>query len=426
MSKMQKLTGPPPPIDVPPEARTEAREALADLFFAMKSMKDLPYYWHSIIGVHDGGLLHRFGVDALAYASVMFVAGLFDWRKVRNEDRYVLTTKPDKWNKFIDEKKLGDFLQCSRVEVTAKEGVDGQPLKNPMRMMVTFLKIGDAKSKPPRDYVAGVRLNGRMLPTDQINQRILPPRINLGSAIEEFCEAIRPVIHHGWEYCNYQITTDMMEETKLMNAAMGVAGEEDAHTEATEVSDDECSDSDEDDDDYEDESDGEEDDDLDGTVDADEVGDGSRKPAPEKYQHLKNGIKLDDPTNPEHRRKLMEVVGESVHALLQMPGGCTERIVEFVATNNKNARAVWMNKAEYAEKGIKDGDKAFQRGASRTKLAKSLAVAVGGHDNEDNAAYSLIKLLGEKISCSDEERHSRSGSCPGTKPNVKRGSNSRH
>jgi len=404
MTKVQKSSGPPPPIHVPPEVRSEARDALADHFFAMKSMKDLPYYWHGIIGVHDGGLLHRLGVDALTYASVMFVAGLFDWRKVRGEDRYVLSTKLDSWNQFIAEMKLGDFLQCSQVKVTAKLGVDGKPLEKPLRMMVTFLKVGDAKSKPPRDYVAGKRLNGRMLPGDQINQRIRPPRINLASAIQDFCKSIESLIHYGLEHCNYAMTADMMEETKIMRAAMGVFDEDmDGITEATDASCDEASDDedeDDDDDDYSDDGDGEgmEDFDLEGTVDADEVGDAAPKPAPELYHNLKTGVMFDDPTDPKNRRKLMELVGESIHALSKMPGGGgeEERKVNFVSTNNKVATAVWMKKADYAAKGAEEADKTFQRGASRTKLAKSLAVAVGGKDNEDDAAYSIIKLMGKK------------------------------
>ena len=327
MSKVQKSSGPPPPINVPPEVRSEAREALADHFFAMQSMKDLSYYWHGILGLYDGGLLHRLGVNALTYASVMFVAGLFDWRKVRGEDRYVLSTKTDNWNQFIAEKKLGDFLQCSRVDVSAKVGVDGQPLKKPLRMMVTFLKIGDAKSKPPRDYVASVLLNSRMTPCDQINQRIRPPRINLGSAIQEFCKSIESLIHYGLEHCNYAMTADMMEETKIMRAAMGVFDEDmDGITEATDASCDEASDNedddDDDDDDYSDDGEGMEDFDLEGFVDADEVGDAAApKPAPELYHNLKKGVKFDDPTDPINRRKLMELVGESIHALSKMPGG---------------------------------------------------------------------------------------------------------
>ena len=74
--------------------RTDARDAIAAVFYAMKSANDLPYYWHNVIGTNDGGLMHRFGVDALTFASVMFAAGLYTWRKVRNEERHVL--KADK------------------------------------------------------------------------------------------------------------------------------------------------------------------------------------------------------------------------------------------------------------------------------------------------------------------------------------------
>ena len=149
MSKIQKSIGPPPPISVPREMRTDARDAIAAVFDAMKSVKDLPYYWHSIIGANGGGLMHRFGVDALTFASVMFVAGLFKWRKVTKEERYALKADKKDWDVFIAEKKLGDFLQCTQKEVNVKKGADGKPLTKAIRMKVTFLKIGDAKSQPP-------------------------------------------------------------------------------------------------------------------------------------------------------------------------------------------------------------------------------------------------------------------------------------
>ena len=55
----------------------DARGAIAAVFDAMKSVKDLPCHWHNVIGANGGGLMHRFGVDALTFASVMFVTGLF-------------------------------------------------------------------------------------------------------------------------------------------------------------------------------------------------------------------------------------------------------------------------------------------------------------------------------------------------------------
>ena len=400
MSKIQKSSGPPPPISVPCDVRSEARDAIATVFSAMESITDLPYFWHNIIGVNDGGLLHRFGVDALTFASIMFSAGLLRWRKVTNESRWALQAKKEDWDIFIAEKELGDFLQCTQVRVSKKYGDEGKPLENSPRMSVTFLKIGHAKSKPPREHVHGVRLKSRMVPSDQITQQILPPRISLGAAIAEFCDSTIPLIHHGLTYCNYQVTMDMMEETKVMNAAMGVSeSEADTETEATVLTDDEYSD--DSDDEYLD--DGEEDEDLVGTVDADEFAGnvansnngGDAKPAHELYQKLKSGVQFDEPTNPLNRRKLMELVGEASHALSQMPGDNNERIIRFVATNDNNGDAVWMNKADYA-KGTKAADKTFQRAAQRSKLAKSLTTAVGGTENEAKAAYSILKLMGRK------------------------------
>ena len=150
MSKIQKSTGPPPPISVPCEMRSDARDAIAAVFDAMKSVNDLPYYWHNIIGTNGGSLMHRFGVDALTFASVMFVAGLFKWRKVKNEERHALKADKKEWDTFIAEKKLGNFLQCEVVRVSECYGADGKVLEKSPRMRVTFLKVGDTESDPPR------------------------------------------------------------------------------------------------------------------------------------------------------------------------------------------------------------------------------------------------------------------------------------
>ena len=112
MSKTQKSTSGPPHVSVSPEVRAEARNAVAAVFFAMKSVEDLPYYWYNIVGINGGALLHRFGVDGLTFASTMFVAGLFKWRKVTNEERWAVKADKKDWDSFIAEMELADFLQC--------------------------------------------------------------------------------------------------------------------------------------------------------------------------------------------------------------------------------------------------------------------------------------------------------------------------
>ena len=123
--------------------------------------------------------------------------------------------------------------------------------------------------------------------------------------------------------------------------------------------------------------------------------DGDSKPTADPYMLLRAGAPIADPKDPVNRSKLKELIGECQHALSSMTGESNKRTIEYTTTNNKPAAAVWMTKADYSEDAEK-GDKTFQRVANNNKLAESIATAVGGKDHAKEGAYSVILNMGKK------------------------------
>jgi len=114
MEKLSKLPTAKPTVNVAPDVRDEAQDAIAGLLRAIASSPNAAYYWYNVIGNNDGSLLRRMGIDPFIYGSLMLVAGLIEHRKVRGMERFTLVADGKEWNNFIGAQKLSDIVEYTK------------------------------------------------------------------------------------------------------------------------------------------------------------------------------------------------------------------------------------------------------------------------------------------------------------------------
>lgn len=390
-----------PSSEVPNEARAVARNAIAN---HLRSFGGTEHHYYNIIGDNDDSLLHVFGTDAYVYHAAMLVAGLIDFRKVRNEQRYHLYVPENAWkDDFIPEYKLGEILQHTkqRVRVTVEDEDGKEGTKEPF---VSFVLLGDPDIAP-RVWQPDDRYKRRMSPFDQLASGILRPRLNLAPQVEEFLSAIRPVIMHGINALSFGIMKGMMDEAALLPRKKAMATSVSAAAapaaepveEETEELDSQLviaidSDSDSDSDaEYEFKSDSEEDT-LSGFEDEDE----DESMATPRRSLLAMGTKVD-PTQKTNLDTVKRIAGECFVAAKSLSDAnlSSPKLFPFTYTNGKQGTAVILNKVDYSE-DVDDADDRFQRAAKDNKLVSTILTAIGGEEYNHQAAISLIKALGKR------------------------------
>ena len=384
-----------PSYSVPNDARAVAREAIAN---HLRSVVGIEHHYYNIIGDNDDSLLHIFGTDAYVYHAAMLVAGLIDFRKVRNEQRYHLYVPENTWkNDFIPENKLGGIVQHTkqRVRVSVVDGDGNEAISEPE---ISFVLLGD-RDIPPREWQPDDRYKRRMSPNDQLAHGILCPRVNLAAQVQEFLAAIRPVIAHGINALSYGLMKGMIDEGKLLprKAMAGTASVEAAaqvgEKRAAEVVLD--SDTDSADSEYEVvDSDSDDDDVLSGFEDEEE--DESEAGTCITRSLLELGIKVDC-TDKANLDIVKRIAGECFTAVASLSdiNVSSPKLFPFTYMNGKQGTAVILNKVDYSE-DVDAADTRFQRAAKDNKLVHTILTSIGGKDHNPHAAVSLIKALGKK------------------------------
>ena len=122
---------------------------------------------------------------------------------------------------------------------------DGEGGVEKQRPWISFIRIGPLQNNP-REWAPSARYDQKMKPTDQLELKMLPPRMNIASAEKYFIESIKSVVGYGFDALNYHINVDMMEEGHALMSQedRSCFDDTDTGTAATKISEDEYSDSD--------------------------------------------------------------------------------------------------------------------------------------------------------------------------------------
>jgi len=384
-----------PVLHVGPEVKERAQGAIARLLTAMRGDPRAYIFFYNIVGPNKGSLMHRMGIRALEYCALMLVAGLTEFQKVPNEERYRLTSKRAPWETFIGKHMLNDFVEWTTYRMDYEESVGGELTKK-QTPPIGFVRLGHAGKNPPK-YKSGIHLNRNMQPGDQIRDNdISPPRLNISSAFEDFYEEIASVVGHGYGALDFSVTADVLEQGKYLMTDADREALDAAAAAVAELSDD-------------DESDGESygSDDMSEEADGDDgsfadVSDeeGARQlkeaPPPRPYPVLRAGVSpMENPIDPENKAALMSLYGECHASLATIQGGKKSRTTEATLTNGKSGKFVHVLPANYDD-GEEKGERRFLRSSKDARLISSLLSAIGGEGNEAAAARSLTVAVGRE------------------------------
>ena len=361
-----------PVLDVGPEVKERAQGAIARLLAAMRGDPRAYIFFYNIVGPNKGSLLHRMGIRALEYCALMLVAGLMEFQKVPNEERYRLTSKRAPWENFIGKYMLSDFVEWTTYRMDYEESVGGELTKK-QTPPIGFVRLGHAGKNPPK-YKSDRNLNRDMQPGDQIRDNdIFPPRLNISSAFEDFYEEIASVVGHGYGALDFSVTADMLEQGKYLMTDADREALDAAAAAVAELSDDDDDESDDESFGSKDASDG--DDDSFADV-SDEEGARQLKkaPTPRPCPVLRAGVSpMENPIDPENKAVLMSLYGECHASLATIQGGKKSRTTEATLTNGKSGKFVHVLPANYDD-GEEKGERRFLRSSitvnKRAHLAK--------------------------------------------------------
>ena len=139
-----------PVVTVAPSVKERAQGAIASLLKAMRGDPRAYIFFHNVVGANEGSLMHRMGIRALEYCALMLVAGLIEFQKVRNEERYRLTTGRKPWEEFISRYMLQDFVEWTTYRINYEELVDGELPKKQQTPPIGFVRLGHAGRNPPK------------------------------------------------------------------------------------------------------------------------------------------------------------------------------------------------------------------------------------------------------------------------------------
>ena len=208
MAKAAKTSTEKPVVTVSQSVKERAQAAIANLLKAMRGDPRAYIFFYNIVGANEGSLMRRMGLRALEYCALMLVAGLMEFQKVRNEERYRLTSKRGPWETFIGEYMLNDFVEWTTYRMEYDDG----ELTKKKTPSIGFVRLGHA-GKNPSKYKAHKNTLRDMQPCDQIgNEDISPPRLNISSALEDFCEDIANIVGHGYSALDFSVTADKLEQ----------------------------------------------------------------------------------------------------------------------------------------------------------------------------------------------------------------------
>jgi hypothetical protein len=391
MAKVVRTYPEKPVVTVDPNVVDDAQGAIANLIKVMEGDRRAHIYWYNIVGTNKGSLMHRMGIQALEYCALMLVAGLIEFQKVRNDERYRLTAKRKPWEDFISRHMLQDFVEWTTYRIDYEEMVDGKLMKK-KTPEIGFVRLGHVGLNPAKHRQHKNNLRD-MQPGDQIgNDDISPPRLNISSALDGFYKEISSFVGQGYSALSYNVTADKLEQGKYLMTENEREALDAAAAAIAELSDDDASD----DESYgsDDMSDGDD-------ISLSDVADEEEAQQPTKvprrpYPALSAGVEpMEDPTDPKNKDALMTLFGECHSSLAAINGRKKSRTTEATLTNGQKGSFVHVLQAKRG--GDEDEiERRFLKSSKEAGLIPSLLSAIGGEGNEAAAARSLTVAIGRE------------------------------